>query len=626
MRIVSKNAAALFFPSTSLEFVYFEAIANAIDAKASNIKLHIEMDSFAEVDSLVVSISDDGEGFTEKNFEKFSKVLSVDDDQHKGIGRLVFLNYFDEVAIHSEYQGKVRDFVFNAQFDGESTTKTGNATNTNTTIIFRKYTKEKVKTYDYLVPDRVRQSVLEHFLPRLYQMKLEEKSLRIAFSLSPKTPNPDSGFIGATSILDISELPDLKEKTIPDDEQLFGEFKLLYSVERTFDVQSAITALCADGRTIKMEIISNKEFPVGYKMVFILYSDSFNGKTNATREAFSLEDSQLARIRKVFTRMVSTVIKEEIPEVTKENEKVKAKLDEQYPHLVGYFDSDSMGLVDKTNIVEAAQSKYFDDQKDILEASELSDEQFVKSLDFSSRILTEYILYRTKIIRKLKEMNAQNNEHEIHDLIVPRKRILDQAESYETKFLNNAWILDDKYMTYSKVLSDLEIESIYTELKVSGSHVYSEKETGRPDITIVFSRDPEQHKKVDVVVIEFKRLNRDLARKEEIFSQLKQRARRLLEFYPDKIQRIWFYGIIDFDKEFIASLIEDGYVMLFSEGEMFYKPQDIVLNPDTLEKKFADIFLLSYDAMLRDAESRNSTFLDILRNGIREAVQRDRSD
>jgi hypothetical protein len=454
-------------------------------------------------------------------------------------------------------------------------------------------------------------------------MKLEKKPLKIAFSLSPQNPNPDAGLVGAVSELDVSQLPILKEKILPDDLQLFGEFKLLYSIDVTYDVQSAITALCADGRTIKMDIISNKDFPVGYKMVFILYSDSFNGKTNSTRETFSIDDSLLSHIRSMFTKLVATIIKEEIPEVKKENEKVKEKLDEQYPHLVGYFDSDSLGLVDKTNIVEAAQNKYFNDQKEILEATELTDEQFNKSLGFSSRILTEYILYRTKIIKKLQEMNAQNNEHEIHDLIVPRKHIFSHIDSYETRFLNNAWILDDKYMTYNKVLSDVEIESIYSELGVSGSHIYSDKETGRPDITIIFSNDPSECIKVDVVVIEFKRLNRDLARKEEVFSQLKQRARRLLEFYPQKIQRIWFYGIIDFDKEFIASLLEDGYVELFSEGEMFYKNQDIILNPDTREKKFADIFLLSYDAMLRDAESRNSTFLDILRNGIKEVSQKE---
>ena len=41
MRINIKNAIKLFFSNPSLEMVYFEAIANAIDAGASHIKITI---------------------------------------------------------------------------------------------------------------------------------------------------------------------------------------------------------------------------------------------------------------------------------------------------------------------------------------------------------------------------------------------------------------------------------------------------------------------------------------------------------------------------------------------------------------------------------------------------------
>ena len=195
----------------------------------------------------------------------------------------------------------------------------------------------------------------------------------------------------------------------------------------------------------------------------------------------------------------------------------------------------------------------------------------------------------------------------------------------EDIYQNNAWVLDDKYMTYSKVLSDKEIEDIYNTLSISSTHVYSHKDNGRPDITIIFSNDPKKFTAVDVVIIEFKKLGLKLAYKEESISQLKQRARRLLEFYPNKIQRIWFYGIIDFDKEFKASLIESGFTKLFSNGELFYKSQDIVINPETEQIKIADIFLLSYDAMLDDAESRNETFLRILKQGIKRPVSESQS-
>jgi len=318
---------------------------------------------------------------------------------------------------------------------------------------------------------------------------------------------------------------------------------------------------------------------------------------------------------------ISSVVREEIPEIVEHNKKVQVKLQNEYPHLVGYFDDESLGLADKSILINEAQNKFFNEQKEILEAQELNEEQYERSLGFSSRILTEYILYRSKIINKLKSMDCNNNESDIHDLIVPRRMKFEKAEHLRDYYTNNAWILDDKYMTYSKVLSDLEIETIYKELNITGGHYYSENEAGRPDITIVFSDDPNHVEKVDVVIIEFKKLGLKLADKEAVVSQLRQRARRLIEYYPNKIQRIWFYGVTDFDPEFIVSVLESGFTQLFSKGELYYKNQEIIVNPDSNEKHYADIFLLSYESMLNDAESRNSTFLNILKAGIRNSIK-----
>ena len=176
-------------------------------------------------------------------------------------------------------------------------------------------------------------------------------------------------------------------------------------------------------------------------------------------------------------------------------------------------------------------------------------------------------------------------------------------------------------MSYTKILSDKEIEELFDGIGVEGSHVYSDPESGRPDIAIIFSKDPKISDNVDVVVIELKRLGLGLVKREEIYSQLKQRARRLLEFYPGKIQRLWFYGIIDFSPEFRASLIESGFTRLFSTGELFYRRQEIVLNPETLEKEYADLFLLSYETMLEDATARNSTFLQILKESMQDGKE-----
>lgn len=71
-----------------------------------------------------------------------------------------------------------------------------------------------------------------------------------------------------------------------------------------------------------------------------------------------------------------------------------------------------------------------------------------------------------------------------------------------------------------------------------------------------------------------------MAKREEVVSQLKQRARKLIKHYPNKIQRLWFYGIVDIDAEFRISLKEEKFVELYSSGSVFYKEHDALLDDE----------------------------------------------
>lgn len=79
-----------------------------------------------------------------------------------------------------------------------------------------------------------------------------------------------------------------------------------------------------------------------------------------------------------------------------------------------------MGLWNKSSVVESAQYHFFADQKEMLEATDLTDKQYQKSLSFSSRIPTESILYRSKILHKLRNVSSSDHENEIHGLLVPK--------------------------------------------------------------------------------------------------------------------------------------------------------------------------------------------------------------
>ena len=608
------NAANLFFSNSSLESVYFEAVANSIDANATKIWINITIGDFTDVSSFELEISDNGDGFNEKNFYKFSNLLEVDEKTHRGVGRLVFLQYFDKIVINSSYGNKIRNFTFNNIFYGNSSFSTGKKVN-KTTLLFSDYNKAKIKEYKYLIPENIKQSLLQYFFPKFYKFKCDKRPLEIIISLSTNKPNKNYNFFSSSSTLNVFTIPELIEEDC--DEQsidLFANFKLLYSVKQIFENTTLITAICTDGRTIAEDIISKNTLPYGYEMIFLLFSDYFSGKTNVSRDVLELDEDSTKKIKKMFSNKISEILNKLIPEIQEQNTKLGNELNEKYPHLQGYFEKDTIGLIERDNTIEIAQKKFLKDQKDILEATTLDDIRYEKYLEVSSRLLAEYVLYRNLIINKLKKIDKNKDEEEIHNLIVPKNKTFQNDNFMETIFTNNAWLLDDKYMSYTTILSDIKIREIYNTI---GIHEENKNENKRPDITIIFSNNPDKTTKVDAVIVELKKLGLNLERKEYLISQLRQKARILLSHYPDKIQRIWFYGIVDIDPDLKISLLEDDYIELFSIGSLFYKEQTIIINDDPNNKIPWGLFIQSYESFVSDAETRNSTFLKILKEGIK---------
>ena len=110
MEIEVKKAVQIFFSNASFEMIYLEAFANALDADADEFKIEICANSTnpADLNSLIIKLWDNGIGFDEYRFSKFSKLLSVEDKTHKGLGRLVYLCYFDNVKIESNFSPNER--------------------------------------------------------------------------------------------------------------------------------------------------------------------------------------------------------------------------------------------------------------------------------------------------------------------------------------------------------------------------------------------------------------------------------------------------------------------------------------------------------------------------------------
>lgn len=621
MKIDLKQAVKYFFTNPSLELVYIEAVANSMDAEASVIDIEISLDEISKPETLSILIRDNGVGFTEKRFNKFAELMKVEDDSHKGLGRLVFLSYFNKVDINSCYGKKRRTFQYSTNFD-ETTNKVENqkTEEQKTELKFSGYHLKKISKSDYVNPSYLKKRLLEEFYPRLYLMKENGKNLEINITLHLKQEDNRIELSSEKRTISISEIEELVIEPIDASNlAMFQNMELHYSIKEKLNEKTLITALCIDGRTYKVDIISGENIPLGYEMIFLLNSSYFTGKVSGSRQELKLSERDKNIVKKIFRSKVAEVLQEKIPEIAESNQKTKESLANTYPHLLGYFEKDTIGFVKREESIRKAQEKFFKDQRDVLEAVTLTDEKYEKSLELSSRALTEYILYRQFVINKLKEIDKNNSEADIHNLIVPMGKTLHKPDFMNDLYSNNAWLLDDKYMTYKTILSDKVMTEVVKKITEDDAPV----DNSEPDLTLIFSNNPETTEKVDVVVVEIKKRGLKLEDNVTAIVQLEKRATKLIEYYPNKIQRIWFYAVVEFDEQLKLYLRNNKYSPLYSTDHLYYGEQD--LYPSLTDPNFVKVgyYILSLDAFINDADTRNSTFLRILKEHFQEDVQND---
>lgn len=614
MEINVSKAIKYFYPNPALEQVYLEAVANALDAGATAIKIEIAIESFDKPESFNIDISDNGEGFTDTNFDRFSKLMEVEQDDHKGLGRLVYLYYFHRVrvtSVYSDYNKRV--FTFAPNWSGQCKTLSRDDKESGTKLEFRNFIGKRIKSYDYLRPESIKQSIIKHFLPRLCSIKQARGSLRIDISLTAKESNPAYEFISDLRTLHLSDVPDLKCRKFGAIQfDLFQDFEVCFDIKKQAGSKTTVvTALCVDERMHTYELLSGDALPSGLQAVFLFKSDYFKGRVDASRQNIVLPEGVNQReFKQVLRHQVALLLNEFVPEVPEQNAQQQKELETRYPHLAGYFESEDVGLIRRGDLLEEAQRKYFDSQKQILECDYLDDQNYEKAMEVSSRLLAEYILYRSKIIQKLKDISSSSSEADIHNLIAPQYEKFQRGDFIRDVYRNNAWLLDDRYMSYSTILSEKRMEEVVKEITLSSD---IEESGGRPDITLIFSAKPQEGNKVDVVVVELKKQTDDEAHNMYAINQLMQRAEKLAK-HEGSIQRIWYYAIVQISDTLAGRLQQMNWTPLFSHGKVFYQEYktrnasgDVIPTPT---------YVVSFDAIVSDAEIRNSTFLNILKEGI----------
>ncbi|MFN6380665.1 MAG: ATP-binding protein [Flavobacteriales bacterium] len=611
MKVKLSQAVKMFFGNSSLEMVYFEAIANALDANATEIEIKISAKALNQPETLQIEISDNGEGFTDERYKKFSKLFDVDESTHKGLGRLVYLCYFEDVKVTSHFEKtKMRTFDFSEGFEEEKfKLEEVSEQSSGTSFRMSSYVLQKIAKGDYIHPKKIKQRILEEFYSRLFLLKEQGYSVKIKIESIIESKKTEAQIVNA-------DIPEFKVIEFTSLINLIDKFDLYYSINKVEPQDSSlIAAISVDNRTVKVDLISNENMPLGYEMVFLLYSDFFVGKIDATRQNLTISPQELKDVQTLFRKQVVSIIESEIPHIQNRNKDVKVGLVARYPHLSGYFDAENIGYVSRSEILKKAQDEFFKEQKEILDATTLNDEQFEKSIELSSRALTEYILFRQLTIEKLKKSTNNNSESELHKLFASMRKDgrFEKKDLIDDVYRNNAWLLDDKYMTYETILSDREMSELIQVITDQEEII----DDNRPDIALIFSNNPNNKKPFDVVIVELKKRGISLEENMKVITQLEKRARRLMKHYKNQIQRIWFYGIIEFNDD-VETQLAGEYTELYSSGKMYYRETNVAisLNPKVILP--IGVFIWDLDAVISDADARNSAFLNLIKSKFTE--------
>ncbi|MDY3295316.1 MAG: ATP-binding protein [Bacteroidaceae bacterium] len=608
MEVNVQKAVKMFFSNSSFEMIYNEAFANALDAGANEIRIKISLPNPNQLQNLQLTISDNGVGFDDFRFGKFSKLFDVEEQSHKGLGRLVYLCYFERVYVESTYNEgtKKRTFTFDDGFNGENTVEDIEPYPCGSSLTMQGFIGERLHRNDNINPNHIKSLLMENFYMRLYKKKLNDERIRV---------NIESHVGGSQveAIVDTDDMPDFSILSLEHRLDLFNSVDLYYSVRETHEVgKKPITAIAVDDCCHQVAIIDDENFPAGYEMIFLLISESFQGAIDESRQNFTLSGNDFGNIRRLFRDGIASIINKRFPRIAAANKEREESLKNTYPHLSGYFKTSDIGFSSHNDILKDAQEQFFRDQREILSATTLSDEQYEKSLMLAARSLAEYILFRQNVISKMKALDKNNLETDLHNLIAPKGSEFQEGELYKDLYRNNVWVLDDKFMSYCTVLSEAEMSKV---IDVITDGEVKDPDGDRPDITLFFSADPtKDNRMLDVVVVELKRLGITPEQNSIVEFQLDTRTQRLAEYYGRRIQRMWFYGIVEFTDKYRMHLVNNGYNPLFSNGSVYFKSKPVYTD---LEKSFSVVqnsYIMDFKALAEDANSRNETFLKVLKH------------
>jgi hypothetical protein len=551
-------------------FCVFEAISNALYCCVNNqdIKITVQFKREYRANELIkddgnfitaVSVTDNGTGFTNDNFDKFTKTIyKTNHEGGKGWGRVAFLKVFNNVYIESCFEENgahySRNFKFGTGIIRDTKKETADKDRPKTTIYlkeiksdFRDDTKKSVEYYS--------DEILNHFYIFLYFLLEQKKEFEIKII-------DDSGKI-SEQIINTSKLKADKVKketfTIRDPFSFDGMGEVVFDVLhiKTKNIKGNKAFYVVDERSAGEIKKLNMppcllEDAAGYTFNYYVYlkSDFFGKFLNDSRTKLSLPSENKSsnriflteeKILKYIQEKINTFLEYELGILEKETEKkISTALTDDKNNRTANNKSYLYILADDETKKELLRKiKFSDTEKDIVN----------KTRNFHEELQEKTVQQINTIVEKLKNDKKTKDDAIDYENLKTKMQSLVQKVNIENSVNLSSYIMYRKYildvfyegLEYYKTSKEFNESFFHNILMQKKSHTAIDSNLWMFDDSFLFFEGSSEQPIIDIE-IKGGKVIRDLT-EEEIkmlneFDKKRLESRIDLLFFPEEKQCI----------------------------------------------------------------------------------------
>lgn len=579
-----------------------EGVTNSIHAGASRIRVDLSFERQAgffgdDVRNVLdrITISDDGEGFTQDNLNYFDEICTghKDDIGGKGVGRLAFLKYGNRVDIRSQLPDETIEFRYTPDFTLDDVKRTPSAGQAETTIAISEL-KDQINTQ----VTKLVNAMCDDLRLLLFLKKQAGRIISIRFTHNSKQPFADDFVFSGQDI----EAQKTRAFT------LNGETFECYLFREEAPRKGIVAMLCADELCVE-EVQISRRFDVCRYLISVT-SPYLNRSANIERQKLEIPRAQ------VDADMVSPISRDMlVPRLHDEclamiNEDAGGDIDafkranveklrKYYPFIEATSLNGEAAMLDADEIVRTYRAQQARREDSLVEALEEGRQvSFDDVSHLASDDLARFIVHRALVIDSLAKMPRESAEDVLHNAIL--RKHTDGSDIRE----NNVWLVDDKFLSYSSIYSDETLSRIVREV---GGETESNQRR-KPDVAAFYSKD-EQGRPNKLVIIEFKKPGADIFENNKSLVQCRLYASELVDRIKT-VREVFAFCVVEIDDEFHRDMKRTGFKDVFSLSErVVYDDFDIGEKDDIP----LHLYVMPAASLIIDAKARNRVFEEVLR-------------